>query len=104
MKDEVRALIQKGLHEENLVRLTRLCRTLFADAPSLYGTLIYIFESFAQEYDNQGIPMARYELIIKSIQQPLLMLLQDENDPAVFVHRLDEVFRAFEALKEDHSN
>jgi hypothetical protein len=56
-------------------------------------------ESFAQEYDGQGITIDRYESIVKSIQQPLFLLLGDEMDPAVFVGRLDDAFNAFGVLK-----
>jgi phosphopentomutase len=100
MKEEVRALIQEGLYQDNLLKLTRLCRALFSEAPTLYGTLLLICESFAQEYDNQAIPMQRYESIMKTIQPPLLLLLEDQIDPAIFVGRLDDVFNAFGVLKD----
>lgn len=99
MKEEVRALIQEGLYHDNLLKLMKLCRALFSEAPTVYGTLIFICEGFAQEYNNQAITMDRYETILKTIQQPLLLLLEDEIDPPIFVSRLDDVFNAFGSLK-----
>lgn len=99
MKEEIRALIQQGLYQDNLSEIIRLCRASFSEAPTLYGTLILICESFAEEYDNQGISMDRYESIMRSIQQPLFLLLEDELDPVVLVRRLDDAFNAFGVLK-----
>jgi hypothetical protein len=99
MKEEIRSLIQQGLYQDNLLQITKLCRALFSESPTLYGTLIFICESFAQEYDNQGITMDRYESIVKSIQRPMFLLLEDEIDPAVFVSRLDDAYNAFGVLK-----
>jgi hypothetical protein len=38
--------------------------------------------------------MDRYESIMRSIQQPLFLLLEDEIDPVVLVSRLDDAFNA----------
>ena len=99
MNEDVRRLIEGGLHEENLRKLASLCTDRFADGPAIYGTLTYIFHSLADEYDHQGIDATRYELILSTIKEPILLLLEVEEDPAVVLNRLNEVFRAFEALK-----
>ena|SRR5882724_8849529 len=99
MNEEIRRLIEQGLHEENLRKLAQLCRERYAEAPAVYGTLTHMFDSFAEEYDNQGIDADRYELILRNIKGPILLLLEDEKDPAVALDRLNAVFRAFTTLK-----
>jgi hypothetical protein len=99
MNEEIRRLIEQGLHEENLRKLAQLCRERRTEAPAVYGTLTYMFGSFAEEYDHQGIDADRYELILATIKEPILLLLEVEDDPAVVFDRLNAVFRAFVTLK-----
>jgi hypothetical protein len=99
MNQEVGRLLKQGFHEDNLLKLAALCRHLFSKAPALYGTLTYIFETLAEEYDHQGITVNRHELIMATMERPILLLLEDEKDAAIFVERLNEVFRSFESLK-----
>lgn len=99
MNEQVYQLVQEGLYQENLSRLVRLCSTLFSENPSLYGTLIFIFNSLAEEYDNQGITQDRYQFIINSVQQPILTLLQAQEKPEIFLERLNQVFRGFHELR-----
>lgn len=100
MKAEVRTLVQHGLHEENLRKLIQICKALHNESPSCYGSLILIFESLAEEYDSQGITATRYGLIVQQIQSPILLLLEEENNPTIFMARLDDVFKAFATLKD----
>jgi hypothetical protein len=99
MNEYIRGLIELGFHEENLKKLVQLCRERVFEAPAVYGTLTYIFQSFADEYDNQAIETKRYELILATVKEPILLLLKEEQDPAIVFDRLNEVFRAFSALK-----
>lgn len=99
MNEEIKKLIDLGLHEGNLRKLAQMCRDRRTEAPAVYGTLTYMFDSFAEEYDNQGIDADRYALIVATIKQPMLLLLEVEEDPAVVFDRLNAVFRAFATLK-----
>jgi hypothetical protein len=100
MKDDVRSLVQEGLYQDNLFKLMELCKLLFNESPSLYGSLIFMFGRLANEYDNQAIPHNRYELVMGVFQQPLLTILENNVDPAVFVNRLDNLFEVYFALTE----
>ena|SRR5688500_11538240 len=99
MKDEIGQLIRAGLYQDNLRELISLCKAYLTQSPSLYGSLILIFESLADEYDNQGISVERYKLILERIQGPILLLLEEEGNSSRFVKRLDAVFEAFAILK-----
>lgn len=99
MNQALRRLVEEGLHEDNLRKLAHACGDLFAEAPAVYGSLTYMFLSFAEEYDNQGIDADRYDLILATIRGPILLLLEEEKDPAVVLHRLNTVFSAFAKLK-----
>ncbi len=98
MKEDVRRLVEAGLYQDNLRKLIPLCKDLINERPALYGSLIFMFESFAQEYDNQAISVSRYESILANIRGPILLALSDEEDREVLLNRLDEVFRAFATL------
>ena len=53
-----------------------LARQLFHQRPALFGTLIYIFQSLDDEYDDvQGVPTTRYNHIVQQLTQPLLEAL-----------------------------
>lgn len=100
LSEEIVRIIEEGLYHDNLLRLIPLCDALFDENPPLYGTLKFIFASLANEYDNQGIPVDRYRLILETIQEPIVMLLKaDKDSPTVFLDRLSVVFRSFASLK-----
>lgn len=99
MKDQIRNIIRQGLYEDNLRKLVPLCKGLLTESPSLYGTLIYVCESLAYEYDNQGITVERSNLVEKTLKESLLNLLEDEEDPSLFVECLNNVFESHARLK-----
>ncbi len=96
MNEEFRFLIQDGLYEQNLNRLIGICNERFNENPALYFSLSRIFQSLADEYNGQGIPIERYNLIMESLQEPILALLDVvEGQPEAFLDRLNEVLKAF---------
>lgn len=99
MNQDIRSLIELGFHQENLKKLVERCRERFVEAPAVYGSLTHIFQSFADEYDDQAIEVNRYQLILTTIKEPILLLLEEPAEPSVVFDRLNEVFRAFSVLK-----
>lgn len=97
--NDIRELVQAGLHEENLRKLIPLCKAHLTEYPALYGSLILIFESLAEEYDNQGISVERADLIRERMQGPILLLLQKDETSPPLIKRLDDVFESFVKLK-----
>jgi hypothetical protein len=97
MKDEILKLIRQGLYQDNLQKLIPLCKGLFDECPCVYGSLMLIFESLAEEYDNQAITVSRYNLVMGELQQPILRLLESEDD-SVLLDGLNELFKAFVGL------
>ena len=82
------------------LELGKRCDKLFDQKPSLYGTLAFIFQDLAEEYENQAIPMERYRKILDSMRQPILDLLAAEGkSPEAFLACLDEVLKSFRSLK-----
>ncbi len=99
MNVEFRFLIQDGLYEQNLNRLIGICNQRFNESPALYFSLSCIFQSLADEYNGQGIPIDRYNLIMESLQAPILALIDvEQGQPEAFLGRLNEVLRAFRGI------
>jgi hypothetical protein len=98
MSDEILNLVQQGLYQENLQKLITLCNALFDESPCMYGSLIYMFDSLAQEYDNQAISVSRYNLVLIEFQPAILKLLEPQDD-ASLIHNLNELYKTFASLK-----
>ena len=99
MQQDIRSLVSQGLYQQNLTQLIELCDARFDRNPALYGTLHYIFRALAEEYDDQAIPQERYELIMHSLERPILRLLEAEEAPAEdFLDRLCAVLRGFRGV------
>jgi hypothetical protein len=98
IKGKIITLISAGLYRDNL--LLPLVRQLFHQRPVLYGTLIYIFQSLDDEYDDvQGVPASRYDHIVQQLTQPLLEALDAEFDPPRrLLEKLNELHQAFYTL------
>lgn len=100
MTNDVAKLVRQGFSEENLKKLIRLCESLSDESPALYGTLRFIFLILVEEYDGQAITVDRANLIIQTIQRPIVNLLQAADASAkTRLARLDDVYRAFKSLK-----
>jgi hypothetical protein len=98
--ESIHGLVSQGFHEDNLRKLIKLCGLRLREKPSLYGSLIFIFASLADEYDNQAITVDRSRAVSAALHQPILALLDAElSSPDVFLSRLDDVFRGYTSLK-----
>ena len=99
MNDEIVKIVREGLNGQNLERLVQMCEQLFDKNPTLYWPLAQIFRSLADEYDDQGIPMDRYEAVNAALKKPLLALLTTETTSHdLLLTRMNEVLRAFEGI------
>jgi hypothetical protein len=99
MKQEMQWLIEQGLYGDNLRRLATLAAQLSLTMPAIYVTLATIFQTLANEYDNQGVETTRYNTVMLKLQDPILNLLKAEEGPAeVLLQRLNDVLLAFHQL------
>ena len=99
MKDQIRSLVREGLYLQNLIKLLEICNACFDENPALYGPIGCIFQSLAEEYNDQAIPQEHYQLIMRSLQTPILALLDAETASAeTFLDRLTDVLRASRGL------
>lgn len=81
-KPKIKELLKKGLYQDNLEDLLRLCEKNLHEDPALYFTLHNIFEEIASEYEGQGITTSRYNqfnalspLIVSAIDAPSIETL-----------------------------
>src|SRR6266851_2604048 len=100
MQQRLRELIRQGLSRQNLLELISICENLTLRKPAIYGSLIGIFRQLDQEYDpHDAIDTARYLSVNSLLRQPLLDLLDAENQSAgTILFRLDRVMDAFGKL------
>ena len=61
-----------------------------------------IFRVLQDEYDEQAIPTDRYNAVMHALQRPISdLILQADDCPAEkFVEKLNEVLRAFMAVRQ----
>lgn len=64
MKENIKAIVLKGLYQDNLTKLTDLCKQNLQEDPSLFFILESIFKSLEAEYDNQAITLERYNKVM----------------------------------------
>src|SRR5689334_12062045 len=99
MRERLYELVHLGLYQDNLLECIRLSRHLFFEAPALFGSLIFIFDSLSNEYDNQAIQANRYELIMDSLQPRIVRLLQAELEShETLAEALNDVYEQFGVL------
>src|SRR5438876_365472 len=79
---QMRVLVTEGLYGTNRSELLSLAKGTFHKSPTLYGTLIHVFQSLVAEHDEfsgQGLPTNRYDRIMQQLKQPLLDALGAES-------------------------
>jgi hypothetical protein len=100
MNEEIRRVLAGGLHADNLRELNRLCLEHFDESPTVYGSLITIFDSIINEYDGQAITVERARAVDAALLRPIELLLNaDSRNPDSVLSRLDVVSRTFNSLK-----
>ena len=65
------------------MELIKLCISHIKESPLLYFTLLSIFESLETEYDNQAIPISRYEKVNSSLQPHIFKCLDNPTMPSI---------------------
>jgi hypothetical protein len=101
MNDDLKQLVLLGLSGEHCHLLAERCYMRFESMPALYGTLAWMFQVLADEHDNHGTPTRRYNTITQALHRPLLSLLTAEAESAeIILARLNDMWRAFQALME----
>jgi hypothetical protein len=104
MKQEMQWLIEQRLDGDNLRRLASLANQLALTTPAIYVTLGMIFQTLADEYDDQGVETTRYNAVMLKLQDPILNLLKAEGGPAeILLQRLNQVLTAFHQLMTNNS-
>jgi hypothetical protein len=99
MNDDLKQLVLLGLSGEHCRLLAERCHMRFESMPAMYGTLAWMFQILADEHDNHGTSMRRYNTITQALHRPLLSLLNAESEsPEIILARLNDVWRAFHAL------
>jgi hypothetical protein len=83
MADEFTRLVSGGLTFVNLLRLYKLCDERFDENPALYWPLSQIFAELKMEYDDQGIPMERFEVVNRTLGPPLLDIFASDHSSSV---------------------
>ncbi len=78
-KEKAKNLILSGLLPDNLKQLIILCDDLFSDNPTLWFTLKTIFISLDSEFEDQAIPKARNDQVIKLTTH----LIKAIDDPTI---------------------
>lgn len=61
--------------------------------PALYGSLYFVFARLLNETDPQATPSVQIENYELALKLPILDLLVDDIEPAMFRERLGEVMR-----------
>ena len=79
--NQMRTLLTKGLHGDNLSELLSLARKAFHQNPALYGSLIFVFQTLAEAFGEQGLPTTRYDQILRQMTTPLLDALDAQSAP-----------------------
>src|ERR1700747_3608599 len=94
--NQMRTLLTKGLHGDNLSELLLLAKEAFHQSPALYGTLIFVFQTLAEVFGEQGLPPSRYDQILHQMTKPLLDALDAQSSPPQ--HLLDKLNALHTAL------
>ncbi len=89
-KQAILTLINSGLYQDNLIKLSKLCKDNLRKHPTLFYVLIKIFESLEAEYNEQAVPSERYEHI-ESIKESLIETI---NNPTL--DNLDKLIISFD--------
>ena len=91
--------LQGDLSRENLQQVIILCRTFYDDDPLVYGLCYMVVLSVIEAWEgDQGIDFDRYHAI-QTLRPPLLDLLQTPRaDSALWIARLETVFRAWKQV------
>ncbi len=100
MEDKIHDLIRERLFGGNLRKLIPLCRESVFKQPAIYGSLVFVLSALLEEYDNQAVHEERYADVINSLQDSILLLLQEDADnPGAVFSRLNDVFLAYRSLQ-----
>ena len=91
--------LQGELSRQNLQQIIILCRTFYDDDPLVYGLCYMVVLSIIEGWEgDQGIDVDRYQAI-QTLRQPLLDWLQTPRaDSALWIARLETVFRAWKQV------
>jgi hypothetical protein len=101
MNDDIKQLVLQGLSGEHLRLLVERCHVRFESMPAMYGTLAWMFQVLADEYDGPGTTTTRFNAVTQALHRPLLALLNAEAESAdILLGRLNDVYRAFYSIKE----